>query len=176
MCAIKRRWATNGTSLGVTNSGIWQCEQAELKKWAYDWFSRRALASAIFPTAPFQKPLSKFLRRSLSVPHHDLSCFRPPLPPSSSSLNVFPSDNSPTPTSAAATRTFRGREAARRFFAMDPASVHELGGLGGTYRRYKMGQAKFTAWLREAAGKVTSKPEQGTDPATPSSPVTRTAC
>lgn len=107
------RWATNGTSLGVTKSGIWQCEQAELKKWAYDWFSRRALASPIFPTAPFQKPLSRFLRRLFSVPHHDLSCFRPPLPPSSSSLNVFPPDNSPTPTSAAATRTFRGREAAR---------------------------------------------------------------
>lgn len=80
-CATKRRWATNGTSLGVTHSGIWQCEQAELQSGPMTGFPGRALASGIFPTAPFQQPLSKFLRRSFSVPRHNLSCSRPHLPP-----------------------------------------------------------------------------------------------
>ena len=52
------------------------------------------------------------------------------------------------------------------FFAMDPTSVHEQD-LGGTYQRYKRRQAKFTAWLREAAARVTSRPTEGTDPTTP---------
>ncbi|KAK0735933.1 hypothetical protein B0T18DRAFT_433711 [Schizothecium vesticola] len=42
---------------------------------------------------------------------------------------------------------------------MDPTSVHEQD-LGGTYQRYKTGQAKFTAWLREAAARVTAKPTE----------------
>lgn len=44
-------------------------------------FPSRALASPLFPTAPFQQPLSKFLRRSFSVPATQPACSRPHLPP-----------------------------------------------------------------------------------------------
>lgn len=44
-------------------------------------FPSRALASPLFPTAPFQQPLSKFLRRSFSVPATQPVCSRPHLPP-----------------------------------------------------------------------------------------------
>lgn len=114
LCATKRRWAANGTSLGVTNSGIWQCEQAEHKKWADDWISFTGtcispLSNGTFSAAAVQISPA-FVLCSRDTTGLVLDHF---FPPSSPNLNFFPSSISPTPTSAAATRTFRGREAAR---------------------------------------------------------------
>lgn len=76
-------------------------------------FPSRALASPLFPTAPFSaaavqiSPAFVLCSRDTTglVLDHIFT-------PSSPNLNFFPSSISPTPTSAAATRTFRGREAA----------------------------------------------------------------
>jgi hypothetical protein len=130
----------------------------------------------------FLSPLTSFPRHLSSNPFqipprlvYSLPCLppRPHLLPVLARLKFVLSVIGLTTTTTAATRTFRGREAARCiFFAMDPTSVHGQD-LGGTYKRYKTGQAKFTAWLREAAARVTSKPTEGTDQTAPSSPERR---